>query len=293
MSNSRGAEKETGGEAAPGKARLLTDGQVQRFIADGYLTVHADYPPSFHEGIRRQLDSVLEKEGNPGNNILPRIPEIGQVFRHPAGGRGPDQPPRSRVHPQSAPALPPQPARKPRADLAQGLLRLRPQPAPPAFLLGARLLLPAGHHPGDGPLGASPGDAVPPHDQRPGSRGHQGDGGGGLRPGRKRWPSFISTPGTAPSATPAAAAATCSSSSSRACANRRPRPGTTANQPGPSKAATPIRGFHATSGTGCGAPVRMETAARNRSRARRGIPRPPASKRRTGSPRPAGTRFPN
>ena len=84
MSNSYDAGNETGGEAAAGKPRLLTDEQVQRFIADGYLTVQADYPASFHEGICRKLDSVLEKEGNPGNNILPRVPEIGQVFRHPA-----------------------------------------------------------------------------------------------------------------------------------------------------------------------------------------------------------------
>ena len=84
MPNPYSPEQEAGGDPPAGKARLLTDGQVQQFIADGYLTVRADYPPSFHEGIRRKLDSVLEKEGNPGNNILPRIPEIGQVFRHPA-----------------------------------------------------------------------------------------------------------------------------------------------------------------------------------------------------------------
>ena len=84
MSNSYKAELETEGGPPAGRPGLLTDGQVQQFIADGYLTVHADYPPSFHESIRRKLDSVLEKEGNPGNNILPRIPEIGHVFRHPA-----------------------------------------------------------------------------------------------------------------------------------------------------------------------------------------------------------------
>ncbi len=84
MPNPYSPEQEAGGDPPAGRAALLTDGQVQQFIADGYLTVHADYPPSFHEGIRRKLDSVLEQEGNPGNNILPRIPEIGHVFRHPA-----------------------------------------------------------------------------------------------------------------------------------------------------------------------------------------------------------------
>jgi HEAT repeat protein len=63
--------------------RLLTDGEVQRFIVDGCMTVHADYPPSFHANIYDQIETVFEKEGNPGNNILPRIPQIGQVFEHP------------------------------------------------------------------------------------------------------------------------------------------------------------------------------------------------------------------
>ena len=63
---------------------MLTDEQVQQFIVNGYLTVRADYPPSFHEGIRQQIDEVFEDEGNPGNNILPRIPDIGRVFEHPA-----------------------------------------------------------------------------------------------------------------------------------------------------------------------------------------------------------------
>ncbi len=63
--------------------RLLTDEEVQRFIVDGCMTVHADYPPSFHANIHDQIETVFEKEGNPGNNILPRIPQIGQVFEHP------------------------------------------------------------------------------------------------------------------------------------------------------------------------------------------------------------------
>ena len=63
---------------------LLNDEQVQQFIVSGFVTVHADYPSSFHDGIRQQIDSVLEKEGNPGNNILPRIPDIGRIFEHPA-----------------------------------------------------------------------------------------------------------------------------------------------------------------------------------------------------------------
>lgn len=62
---------------------LLSDEQVQQFIVDGYLTVQADYPKPFHEDVYNQIESVFEEEGNLGNNILPRIPKIGQVYEHP------------------------------------------------------------------------------------------------------------------------------------------------------------------------------------------------------------------
>ncbi len=63
--------------------QLLSDEEIQRFIVDGCLTVQADYPPSFHAGIRDQIEAVFAKEGNPGNNILPRVPQLGRVFEHP------------------------------------------------------------------------------------------------------------------------------------------------------------------------------------------------------------------
>ena len=62
---------------------LLSDEQVQQFIAQGYLTVQADYPASFHRDIYQEIETVFETDGNLGNNILPRIPKIGHVFEHP------------------------------------------------------------------------------------------------------------------------------------------------------------------------------------------------------------------
>jgi len=62
---------------------LLTDQAIQEFIVNGYTIVQADYPSDFHEGIRLKLDQMFETEGNLGNNVLPRIPEIGRVFDHP------------------------------------------------------------------------------------------------------------------------------------------------------------------------------------------------------------------
>ena len=62
---------------------LLSDEQVQQFIVDGYLNVQADYPKPFHDDVYGQIETVFEEEGNLGNNILPRIPKIGQVYEHP------------------------------------------------------------------------------------------------------------------------------------------------------------------------------------------------------------------
>ena len=63
---------------------LLTDQQMQRFIVDGYITVQADFGNTFHHNLYQSIDEVFAKEQNPGNNILPRLPQIQQVFDHPS-----------------------------------------------------------------------------------------------------------------------------------------------------------------------------------------------------------------
>ncbi|TLS48313.1 phytanoyl-CoA dioxygenase [Paenibacillus antri] len=63
---------------------LLTDEQMRRFVTDGYLLLKTDFPKSFHDALTAQLDKVYEEEGNPGNNLLPRIRELRKVFDHPA-----------------------------------------------------------------------------------------------------------------------------------------------------------------------------------------------------------------
>lgn len=66
------------------KPLRLTDEQVQRFIVEGYLTVEATFPTPVHQEIYQRLEEVFEKEKNPGNNILPRVTQLQQVFDHPA-----------------------------------------------------------------------------------------------------------------------------------------------------------------------------------------------------------------
>lgn len=63
---------------------LLTDEQMQAFITKGYLVLKTDFSPDFHEKLMGELNHVYEEEGNPGNNLLPRVPELRKVFNHPA-----------------------------------------------------------------------------------------------------------------------------------------------------------------------------------------------------------------
>lgn len=63
---------------------LLNDGQMQDFIVNGFVSVHADFPGAFHESIRCRAESIFANEGNPGNSILPRIPDLAEMFAHPA-----------------------------------------------------------------------------------------------------------------------------------------------------------------------------------------------------------------
>ncbi|QHW34297.1 phytanoyl-CoA dioxygenase [Paenibacillus rhizovicinus] len=62
---------------------LLNDDQMKSFIANGFLILKTDFPSEFHERLVTQLNEIYDKEGNPGNNILPRIRDLQRVFEHP------------------------------------------------------------------------------------------------------------------------------------------------------------------------------------------------------------------
>jgi HEAT repeat protein len=63
--------------------QLLTDEQMRRFITHGYLILQTNFSDEFHRKLLEQLDYVYENEGNPGNNLLPRIRELQKVFDSP------------------------------------------------------------------------------------------------------------------------------------------------------------------------------------------------------------------
>jgi hypothetical protein len=62
---------------------LLTDEQMRSFITEGFLILKTDFPESFHQRLVEQLNYVYDQEGNPGNNLLPRIHDLKKVFKHP------------------------------------------------------------------------------------------------------------------------------------------------------------------------------------------------------------------
>ena len=62
----------------------LTDAQMRDFIVNGHITIKAGLPRSYHETIYRKTQELTAKEGNLGNNILPRVPELQAVFEDPA-----------------------------------------------------------------------------------------------------------------------------------------------------------------------------------------------------------------
>ncbi len=62
---------------------LLDDEAMRRFIIDGYMVLKPDFPDGFHQRVYDKIETVIEQGGNPGNNLLPRVPELQQVFDHP------------------------------------------------------------------------------------------------------------------------------------------------------------------------------------------------------------------
>ena len=65
------------------QAFRLDDAQMTQFIAHGYVTITPDLPGEFHAEVFAKHEEVFAKEGNPGNNLLPRIPLVREVFDAP------------------------------------------------------------------------------------------------------------------------------------------------------------------------------------------------------------------
>ncbi len=62
---------------------LLNDEQMCQFVTQGFVVLKVDMPDGFHQEVYERCEEVYEAEGNPGNNILPRIPALQRLFDHP------------------------------------------------------------------------------------------------------------------------------------------------------------------------------------------------------------------
>jgi HEAT repeat protein len=65
--------------------RLLDDEQMRFFIANGYLTLHTALPAAYHQSLYDRFVAIVgdDNDRNPGNNLLPLMPEINEVFEDP------------------------------------------------------------------------------------------------------------------------------------------------------------------------------------------------------------------
>ena len=65
------------------KPVLLNDTEMQDFIREGYIVLKPDLPTSYHTSIYKKIEEIIEKNGNPRNNLLPVVPELMELFDHP------------------------------------------------------------------------------------------------------------------------------------------------------------------------------------------------------------------
>ena len=130
---------------------LLSDDQMCRFIAHGYLILKTDFPAEFHDHLNARLDEVMTKEGNWGNNILPRLSEVNDVFQSPViqGALTSVVGPGYGMHPHRHCHFP----RTQSAGLAQRQLLGLPENPQPSQLVGDDLLLSSRGGRGDGAIG--------------------------------------------------------------------------------------------------------------------------------------------
>jgi hypothetical protein len=65
--------------------RRLTPEQISSFLANGYLTLQPDLPASFHQAMYDRFVGIIgeDNDDNPGNNLLPLLPELNRVFEDP------------------------------------------------------------------------------------------------------------------------------------------------------------------------------------------------------------------
>ena len=64
---------------------LLNDKQINHFLANGYLQLDTQLPFDYHQSMFDKFKEIIGEDNdfNPGNNLLPVVPEINLVFDDP------------------------------------------------------------------------------------------------------------------------------------------------------------------------------------------------------------------
>jgi HEAT repeat protein len=66
------------------RSYLFDDDAMRDFIVNGYHVIKVDKPVALHDDIYAKTQAIIDEDGNPGNNLLPRVPEIQQVYDDPS-----------------------------------------------------------------------------------------------------------------------------------------------------------------------------------------------------------------
>ena len=62
---------------------LLSDEQMRQYVANGYVVLRPSVDDEVHRVIDEKFNFIREHEYNPGNNILPRLPELELILKSP------------------------------------------------------------------------------------------------------------------------------------------------------------------------------------------------------------------
>lgn len=70
---------------APTQPQLLSDEQIREFIANGCLTLQPALPQDFHDDMFARFVDIIgdDNDDNPGNNLLPVVPELQLLYDDP------------------------------------------------------------------------------------------------------------------------------------------------------------------------------------------------------------------
>ena len=64
---------------------LLSDQQINHFLAHGWLQLDTKLPLDYHQSLFEKFKGIVgdDNDFNPGNNLLPVVPELNLVFEDP------------------------------------------------------------------------------------------------------------------------------------------------------------------------------------------------------------------